>query len=239
MLRGQAGPVRPDLVSTGPYMIEGADKVDASSCAALKPMRAASTADASSTSSATRTTTRRPTRRPRARACPTRSSSRQLERRRHLQQDRGGRARGRDLDASRRRCCASTRTSRSSDAPAPELGRPHLVPDDEPHPAAVRRRPRPPGDELGHGQDRARAGVGRAGDRQGREPHRPGHALQQPARRLRAVRDAGRPRQRREGEGGDEGSKYDTKGDGTCSAPRCKNVLLLADTRPSTRSWCR
>src|SRR5581483_7238124 len=25
--------------------------------------------------------------------------------------------------------------------------------------------------------------------------------------------------------------KYDTKGDGTCSAPACKNVLLLADTR--------
>ena len=38
-----------------------------------------------------------------------------------------------------------------------------------------------------------------------REPHRPGHAVQQPARRVRAVQDARRPRQRREGEGGDEG----------------------------------
>jgi peptide/nickel transport system substrate-binding protein len=28
-----------------------------------------------------------------------------------------------------------------------------------------------------------------------------------------------------------KGSKYDTKGDGTCSASACKNVLLLADVR--------
>jgi peptide/nickel transport system substrate-binding protein len=28
-----------------------------------------------------------------------------------------------------------------------------------------------------------------------------------------------------------QGSKYDTNGDGTCSAPECKNVLLIADTR--------
>ena len=28
-----------------------------------------------------------------------------------------------------------------------------------------------------------------------------------------------------------KGSKYDTNGDGTCSASACKNVLLIADTR--------
>jgi peptide/nickel transport system substrate-binding protein len=28
-----------------------------------------------------------------------------------------------------------------------------------------------------------------------------------------------------------KGSKYDTKGDGTCSAPQCKNVLMVSDTR--------
>jgi peptide/nickel transport system substrate-binding protein len=28
-----------------------------------------------------------------------------------------------------------------------------------------------------------------------------------------------------------KGSKYDTKGDGTCSAPQCKNVLMISDTR--------
>jgi peptide/nickel transport system substrate-binding protein len=35
---GQAGRYGRDVVSTGPYMIEGADKVDASSCARVKPM---------------------------------------------------------------------------------------------------------------------------------------------------------------------------------------------------------
>src|SRR5262249_7290046 len=35
---GQAGRYGKDVVSTGPYMLEGADKVDDSSCAALKPM---------------------------------------------------------------------------------------------------------------------------------------------------------------------------------------------------------
>jgi peptide/nickel transport system substrate-binding protein len=35
---GKAGAYGRDVVSTGPYMIEGADKVDASSCAKLKPM---------------------------------------------------------------------------------------------------------------------------------------------------------------------------------------------------------
>jgi len=35
---GQPGKYGRDVVSTGPYMIEGADKVDDSSCAAIKPM---------------------------------------------------------------------------------------------------------------------------------------------------------------------------------------------------------
>jgi peptide/nickel transport system substrate-binding protein len=35
---GQAGKYGKDVVSTGPYMIQGADQVSASSCAALKPM---------------------------------------------------------------------------------------------------------------------------------------------------------------------------------------------------------
>jgi peptide/nickel transport system substrate-binding protein len=35
---GRPGAYGRDLVSTGPYMIEGADKVDASSCSKLKPM---------------------------------------------------------------------------------------------------------------------------------------------------------------------------------------------------------
>ena len=37
VLRGPARQVRPDLISTAGYMIQGIDKVDISSCAALKP----------------------------------------------------------------------------------------------------------------------------------------------------------------------------------------------------------
>ena len=36
---GEPGKYGQDLVSTGPYMLEGADKVDAGSCSALKPMQ--------------------------------------------------------------------------------------------------------------------------------------------------------------------------------------------------------
>ena len=68
---GKPGQYGRDLVSTGPYMIEGADDVDASSCAALKPMSGFDGQTQARRSSATRTTTRRPTRRRRARACPT------------------------------------------------------------------------------------------------------------------------------------------------------------------------
>ena len=91
---------------------------------------------------------------------------RQRERRRHLQQDRGRRA--------RRRARASPPPSRSekySTNPSlkpqllTELRRPHLVPDDEPDAAAVRRRPRPQGDELHHRQAGAPPGVGRPGRR--------------------------------------------------------------------------
>ena len=63
-----------------------------------------------------------------------------------------------------------------------------------------------------------RAGVGRAGDRQGREPHRARHAVQRPARRVRAVRDAGDHGSVAKAKAAMKGSKYDTKGDGTCSA---------------------
>jgi peptide/nickel transport system substrate-binding protein len=62
-------------VSTGPYMIDGADKLDDSSCKALRPI---SGFDGQTRLTLVRnpSTTRRRTRRRRARACPTASSSR-------------------------------------------------------------------------------------------------------------------------------------------------------------------
>ena len=44
-------------------------------------------------------------------------------------------------------------------------------------------------------------------------------------------RTPGRPRQRREGEGGDEGLEVRTDSNGMCGAKECKNVLLIADAR--------
>ena len=76
----------------------------------------------------------------------------------------------------------------------PERRRPHQLPDDEPHAAAVRRRPRPQGDELDHGQVRAPEGMGRPDPGLDRHAHRPAGALQQRARRVRPVRDAERMR---------------------------------------------
>ena len=49
-----------------------------------------------------------------------------------------------------------------------------LVPDDEHDAAAVRRHPRPPGDELDHRQGGAAADLGRPDGRRHRQPHRPG-----------------------------------------------------------------
>ena len=88
----------------------------------------------------------------------------------------------------------------------PEPGRPHLVPDDEPDPAAVRRHPRPPGDELDH-RTRWRCIQAWGGPTVGTVANHivPDTHLQQPARRVRAVRDAREHRQPRQGEGGDEG----------------------------------
>ena len=87
----------------------------------------------------------------------------------------------------------------------PELRRPHLVPDDEPDAAAVRRRPRAPGDELGHGQARARPGVGRPGHR--RRSRTTSSRTRCSTTSSPTTRRTRRPatRQRREGEGRDEG----------------------------------
>ena len=159
---GQAGKYGRDLVSTGPLHDRGRSTRSTSRRARRSSRRAASTARRSSTSSATRTTTRRPTRRRRARTCPTSSSSSSTR------TPTTSTTRSRPASStsrtrrSRRRCCASTRRDPSlTPAVAPELGRPHLVHDDEPDAAAVRRRPRPQGDELGHGQGRRSSGLGR------------------------------------------------------------------------------
>ena len=75
--------------------------------------------------------------------------------------------------------------------------RPHLVPDDEPHPAAVRRPARAPRGQL-RGQPRGPAQVlGRLVGRRHRDAHRAGRRARQQAQGLRALRQRqGRPRPR-------------------------------------------
>ena len=88
-----------DLVSTGPYMIEGADDVNASSCATLKPIERLRRPDAAHARPQPELRRERPTRRPRARASPTASSSTVNSNADDiLEQGRGRRARGRGVE---------------------------------------------------------------------------------------------------------------------------------------------
>ena len=79
-------------------------------------------------------------------------------------------------------------------APALERRRPHLVHDDEPDAAAVRRHPRAQGDEPDHGQERPPQGLGRPVVGSIATHIAPPVHVQQRARRVRPVRD---PRTRR------------------------------------------
>ena len=230
--RGRPGRYGRDVVSTGPYMIEGADRVDARRAPRSKPMSGFDPLtkltlvrnpdyDPKTDSPAAReslpdgfvfTSTR---------TSPTSSTS--VARRRPRR-----RVRAR---ASRRRRSSSTRPIR----PGARL---HLdsvdrtrLPDDEPDPAAVRRRPRPPGDELDHGQGRAPPGLGRrrrsARSRTTSSPTRCS-ATSSP-RTTRTGRPASAAASRRRS--GDARLEVRHAHDGTCGADACHDVLLLADTQ--------
>ena len=94
---GKPGRYGRDLVSSGPYMIEGADAVNASSCAALKPMSGFDQTQLTLVRNPDYDPSVRLDRRAREPARPLRVDG-QLERRRHPQQGAGGRARGRGVD---------------------------------------------------------------------------------------------------------------------------------------------
>ena len=106
-----------------------------------------------------------------------------------------------------------------------ERRRPHVLLHDEPDAAAVRRHPRPQGDELDHGQDGAPEGVGRPDHRRDRDAHRPaalynnGLAEYDP---YATPDDAGSVDKAKAEM---KQSKYDTDKNGKCDASACKNVL--------------
>ena len=150
-----------DLVSSGPYMIDGSDAVKIGSCAALRPMRGISDTQLTLV------------RNPRYDAKTDSAAARESEPDRFVFVV-AGKAR-RDRRRSSRRVSSRTRTStpspnvlgrrgrqrRQARSAEAELVRFPLLHRDEPDPATVRRRARPPCDELGHGQGRASRRVGR------------------------------------------------------------------------------
>ena len=161
------------LVSSGPYMIEGSDAQDATSCDTLQPLSGFDP-------DTSLTLVRNPDYDPATDTTEARENlpdgfelPDQLERRRHLQQDR----RGRDRRRHRQRAAGGAPrvlAGRGAPAvPARQRRRPHVVHHDEPHSAAVRRHPRPQGRELRHGQGGPAPRVGRPAVRRDREPHRP------------------------------------------------------------------
>ena len=102
------------LVSSGPYMIEGSDAQDATSCDTLQAAVRLRPGHVDARF------VRNPDYDPATDTTEARENlpdgfefADQLERRRHLQQDRRGRDRRRRSPASRRRCSASTRRTRS------------------------------------------------------------------------------------------------------------------------------
>ena len=122
-----------------------------------------------------------------------------------------------------------------------ECGRPHLVHHDEPHAAAVRRHPRPEGDEPRHGQGRAPARLGRPDPRRRSRDHIVPDSMFNGALDDYAPYADGGRRGRREGrEGRDEAVEVRLRQDGVCDAPECKGVLFVnRNVPPFTRSWSR
>ncbi len=133
-----------DLISTAGYMIKGIDSVDVSSCAKLvspkgKPLQPASGYNGRVDPQPRPQPELRAVDGPDAQELRRRGQlHRRLERRRHLQQDRGRSARHGDLEHPERRP-QEVRDDVEPEAVLPsELGRPHVVPHDEPDAAAVR-----------------------------------------------------------------------------------------------------
>ena len=201
---GQAGRYGRDVVSTGPYMIEGADRVDASSCATLKPM---SGFDALTSL----TLVRNPDYDPKTDSPAARQSfpdefrfTVNANTADIVDQVAAG-----DLEDENAVGLPPEALERYARDPA-RRARLHLDSADRTRYLSmnltqppVRRRPRPPGDELDHGQGGAPSGLGRPVARPDRAPHRPRHdvrATSSPSTtrtRPRATAAASRRRSRR------------------------------------------
>ena len=187
---GKPGEYGRFVIASGPYMIEGSDKLDISSCEAMKPI---SGYDGKTFLNLVRN--------------PNYGASTDSRKARENNPDRFEFTVDTNLDDIYNKIAAGeledeyataspkvfreySTDSEQAEVPQVEPGRSDLLHHDEPHPAAVRRRARAPGDELGDGQERPQEGVGRGHRRR----DRPAHPAQRDARgkteRLPAVQDA-------------------------------------------------
>ena len=168
---GKPGAYGRYVISSGPYMIEGSDDLNISSCGAMKPI---------SGYDGKTTLTLRPQPElqgehgleegPREQPRPLRVHGRH-EPRRHLQQDRRRRSRGRVRDGVAEGLPRVLARREQAEVPEDELRRPDVLHHDEPDATAVRRRARPSGDELGDGPEQPPEGVGRPDRRRNRRAH--------------------------------------------------------------------
>ena len=215
------------IVSTGPYMLAGADELDASSCTTLEPirLRRSDTADAR-----TQPELRRGdrleggAREPAGRVpVPVNTNLDDI-------MDRVAAGELEDvLATSRRSGSASTPRPGAAQVPASEPGD-VTAGWDEPHPATVRRHPRAQSDELGHGQGGDVQAWGGPLDGKVANHIVPDTMFSDGLAEFAPYKTPGDRGNVAKAKAAMKGSKYDTNGDGTCSAPACKNVLLLTDT---------
>ena len=221
---GQAGKYGQNLVSTGRYMIAGSDKVDISR-APRSSRRAAMTARRLMTWSQPNYDPKTDTKAARENFPDQVRFIVNTKRDDIYNQIEAGNSTWL-LRASRRQRPEEVLDGSEPRSLLPERGRPHLVHVHEPHPAALRRRQGPPGDELGHGQARARPGLGRP-DRSARgQPHRPGPLFNNQLADYKPYRTPGDQGSVAKAKAALKGSKYDTDKNGTCGAKECKNILL-------------
>ena len=199
----EAGAYGRNLVSSGPYMIEGSDEVDASSCETLTP---ASGFDPETTLSLVRNPDYDPaTDDPEARQSlpdgfllTVNANTGDI-----FAKIAAGELEGEWATAPPKTLEAVLRGPRS-DRPAPDqLRRLDGLCLAEPDATSVRRRTREAGREPRRGQGRDAPRLGRRADRRDRDPHLPGRHARRPSRRIRPLPQPGLHRRRRRREGRD------------------------------------
>ena len=201
--KGKPGAYGRNVISSGPYMLAGSAGTF-TSCSALKPFSGYAGDNGNHLTLVRNPNYDQSTDSYRKNYPDKFAFVDQLERRRHLQQGSGRPVRRRAELAAAEDDPAVRHRPEPEEATAGQRRRPHLVHHDEPDAAAVRRHPRPQGDELHHRQAGAAQGVGRPGRRRDRHAHRPAGDVQQRARRVRPVRDSELLRRPGQGPGGDE-----------------------------------